>query len=868
MSEPNLTSFLSQSVFEASTTPCSSSTNTSSTLPRQLSKNAHNKQRLASKSYRIQKSAATSLHSLSGVKQLGVSRIPTNFGKSATNLRLDPIPSHVLFSIYECSKISDTKVGLCIIDFNLGIMNLFEFMDTQIYIRTIHKLHIFQPTEILLPSSSLSPYPSKLATLTRLNISETCKIRTSPPGFFNKKGGFDSIRRYMMDRHEESSKLTNLLDKDYSLRSAAAAISYSELVIAKADPTKRFRSLRINFGTFENTAVIDSNTIRSLELVENNISKGGLSLYKFLDSTCTAMGKRLLRNNILQPLTDKESINMRFESVRELMNEADLLEDLRTKMKGFQDLDILFTRLLSVNHAAIKPDQKINYVLMLKDALASIKSLSETMEGYTLQGTMLIEVQRVLENQFIRIIEDMITKYINSDCVWATSALEVQRQKTYAIKAGSNGLIDVSRDIYRSTIQEILEEIQQIGEKFNLDVNHDYDSTRGFYIKISKLTCPDVDGLPSALIKRVTKKGWIECTTLDIMKANVRLGNVVGEISLISEEIIYSLLDGIAKEIRRLFMISEAISILDLLCCFASVSKNKSYCIPKFSDVLIVEAARHPILEEVIPNFVANDVKAMENSCQLTIITGCNMSGKSVYLRQIPLLVIMVQIGCPIPAKGAEFPIFEKIHARLCNDSVGLCSSNFTFEMKEMAHIIDDASTGALIIIDELGGGSSIGDGFAISLALTEHLLSVKSVVFLSTHFLHIPRSLSRRPAVVHLHMESIRVGPNRLRASYRLSDQYESVNNYGIMAVSPLFNSKIVDESYRIATLLESRKEKMVGNSGEAVQRTDVELTNQVKLVFNFISTIESLHHIPKGQLFGQLKALQLYFINSFEGK
>ena len=868
MSEPNLTSFLSQPVFEASTTPCSSSANTSSTVPRQLSKNAHNRQRLASKSYRTQKSAATSLHGFSGARQPGVSRIPTNFGKSATNLRLDPIPSHVLFAIYECSKISDTRVGLCIIDFSLGIMNLFEFMDTQIYIRTIHKLHIFQPTEILLPNSSLSPYPSKLATLTRLNTSESCKIKASPSGYFNKKGGFDAVRRYMMDRHEEGPKLTNLLDKDYSLRSAAAAISYSELVIAKADPTKKFRSLRINFGIFENTAVLDSNTIRCLELVENNTSKGGVSLYKFLDSTCTAMGKRLLRNNILQPLTDKESVNMRFESVRELMNEVDLLEDLRAKMRSFQDLDILFTRLLSVNHAAIKPDQKINYVLMLKDALLSIKSLSVMLEGYTLQGKMLIEVQKVLENQFIQVIEDMIAKYVNIDCVWATSVLEIQRQKTYAIKAGSNGLIDVSRDIYKNTVQEILEEIQQIGEKFDLDVNHDYDSTRGFYIRISRLACPDVESLPSVLIKRIIKKGWIECTTLDIVKANVRLRNVVGEISLISEEIIYGLLDGIAKEIRRLFMISEAISMLDLLCCFASASKNKSYCIPTLSDVLVVEAARHPILEEVIPNFVANDVKAMENSCQLTIITGCNMSGKSVYLRQIPLLVIMVQIGCPIPAKDAEFPIFEKIHARLCNDSVGLCSSNFAFEMKEMAHIVDDASAGALIIIDELGGGSSIGDGFAVSLALTEFLLSVKSVVFLSTHFPNIPKSLSRRPAVVHLHMKSIRVGSNRLRASYRLSDQYESFDNYGIMAVSPLFNPKLVEESYRIATLLESRKEKMTRDSGEVVQKTDLELTNQVKLVFNYISTLESLPNNSKAQLLAQLKALQLYFINSFVDK
>lgn len=167
-----------------------------------------------------------------------------------------------------------------------------------------------------------------------------------------------------------------------------------EIISKSSRNLNAFRKLRIQFEGTENTMLIDSKTVRGLELVENKLDKNGISLWKFLDTTSTKMGQRSLRNSILQPLTDRGSIEMRLEALEELKANDDLLQKLRLEMKSLPDLDKLFSRLLCINHSAIKPDQRINYVLLLKETLQSVKSLKDALNDQLIQSRLISETKK------------------------------------------------------------------------------------------------------------------------------------------------------------------------------------------------------------------------------------------------------------------------------------------------------------------------------------------------------------------------------------------------------------------------------------------------------------------------------------------
>lgn len=274
-------------------------------------------------------------------------------------------------------------------------MYLSDFMDSQIYIRVVHKLQIYQPTEILIPSSSLAPTVSKLATMIKFNVAETVKIEEGSRKCFNSQDGLAAITKYLMDDTKKDLKIEEIIDKTFALCAASAAISYMEEIISKSSRNlNAFRKLRIQFEGTENTMLIDSKTVRGLELVENKLDKNGISLWKFLDTTSTKMGQRSLRNSILQPLTDRGSIEMRLEALEELKANDDLLQKLRLEMKSLPDLDKLFSRLLCINHSAIKPDQRINYVLLLKETLQSVKSLKDALNDQLIQSRLISETKK------------------------------------------------------------------------------------------------------------------------------------------------------------------------------------------------------------------------------------------------------------------------------------------------------------------------------------------------------------------------------------------------------------------------------------------------------------------------------------------
>lgn len=889
MNNSDLSSFISARCFDVTSAANSSS---SSYVSTSVAKNKYHAGKKSNKNLKTQSSLASSLSSLSspssrrgrkktanGSTKSQSRTTSTRYPSKGTSSRhctaaagtsiISNSPDRVLCCIFEISKDIGTRIGMCIINYNTGELILSDFMDSQIYIRTIHKIQVHQPTEILLPSSSLSPVVSKLATIIKFNVSDAVKINETSVRYFNSTDGLTAISKYIMENDEKNLRIEKVIDKTFALNATAAAMSYTNEIVSKATNygVIRFKKYRIKYECTENTMLIDPKTIRGLELVENNVDKKGLSFWKFMDSTSTKMGQRFLRNNILQPLTDKESIEMRLEAVKELESDTDLLDSLRAEMKLFQDLDKLFAKLLSINQAAVRSEQKINYAILLKSSIIIAKAIQRLLNETEVEARLLKETRQIFSSECISEIEEYINKYINEDCTWASSNLELENQRSYAVKSGANGLLDVSRQIYKNTIDEIMQEFENISKTYDMRLDYNFDASHGFYMKIKRHDIADVTSLPEMFINRVVKKNHIECTTLSTVKANARLKEVMSEISIISEQVVGELLGEIVKNISTLFMISEAVSILDLLCCFAYNARAHKYSVPQFSNKMILHNSRHPILDTLKNDFVPNEISSTKNSSSVQIITGCNMSGKSVYLRQVVLLSIMAQMGSEVPADYACFKIYTKIHARVCNDSMELCSSNFAFEMKELAYFLDDVDSTTLLVLDELGRGSSIGDGFCISLAVTEYLLKTKCTVFLSTHFQDIPNILKYKPCVRHLNMRAEIDSDSSMTMHYKLSDSLCTIENPGIRTVSKMFSPEIIERAYEIGNKLSADKLKnMKGRLTEQERIENIKTVNQMKKIHNLVELLQGYIDDDMQLSLESLKAVQSEFIKSFE--
>ncbi|CCF57327.1 hypothetical protein KAFR_0C03350 [Kazachstania africana CBS 2517] len=870
MSSSNLSSFINQKCFERSGGNYIGNSAKKPKLSPKLTRDGSRNREGTFKGRRlykrnVQTGESPSFYSscLTGTRY--ADQIMTNTTAFTSAVNLSTFPDRILCVIYECSKDIETRIGICTVNYNLGQMIFSEFVDSQIFIRTIHHIQIHQPTEIFLPSSSLAPTVSKLATLIKLNVAETVKLCEGPLKYFSTQCGISAINKLSIVENTKDLLKNEMLDKTYALAAIGAAVKYTDDVVKKSNNEfYHYSHFRMRYECSENTVLIDPKTIRGLELVENKIDKKGITLWSFLDKTSTKMGKRLLRSSILQPLTDNESISRRLEAVSELQKQQDVLELLRNAMKSYQDLDLLFSKLLSLNHTAIQSQQKINYVLLLKETIVITKTLQTRLEHYNMSNLLLSQINDILCNKSISEVGNLIDEYINEDCIWAKTNLELQNQRSYAVKCGANGLLDISRQIYKSIIDELLAIIENLSSEFSVELLHSFDAKRGFFIKISRSKFSDVSMLPPVFINKVTKRTYFECSTLEIIKMNARLKEVMLEITILSEEVVDRLLKKTVKKISVLFMLSEAVSLLDLLCCFAFNSSLYNYCIPRFTNTLFIEESRHPVLETSIKNFVSNRISSMKQSSSLQIVTGCNMSGKSLYLKQIALLCIMAQMGSPIPAKSALFPIFTKIHARVCNDTMELTSSNFAFEMKEMAYFLCDTDDKTLMVLDELGRGSSIGDGFAISMAFAEYLLKTKSTVFLSTHFQDIPKLLSTRAAVVHLHMQTD-VTSGQLTMHYKVCQSPFYIENSGLRVVKNLFKPIVLEEAHTIsAALLKNKKDSDETQKGQrSLDR--VTLTNQMKKIHNLVNILEG-YSIQQGRILNELKGLQNEFIHNFD--
>lgn len=308
-----------------------------------------------------------------------------------------------------------------------------------------------------------------------------------------------------------------------------------------------------------------------------------------------------------------------------------------------------------------------------------------------------------------------------------------------------------------------------------------YDPARQYYIQIPASELEE-GALPEVFINQFPKKKMVECQTLDLLKLNQKIVDSHHEVLQMSDGSIQDLIDNVREEIEPLFKACDAIAMLDMIASFAHLATTQDYCRPEMTLTLAVKNGRHAIREKIhAEKYIPNDAYATQQS-RFQIITGCNMSGKSTYIRALALMAVMAQIGSFVPASYASFPIFHKLFARISiDDSIEANVSTFAAEMREMAFILQNIDKRSMVIIDELGRGTSTRDGISIAIAIAEALVESEALIWFVTHFRDLATILAERNGVVNLHLAVDMGEANKMKMLYKIAHGCVQAEHYGL---------------------------------------------------------------------------------------
>ncbi len=468
--------------------------------------------------------------------------------------------------------------------------------------------------------------------------------------------------------------------------------------------------------TSENYLTFDVHTKRNLELVETIRNHDRMySLLWLLDKTKTAMGSRFLRFNIENPLTDMEELNRRYKIIEKLLTEFILKEELQRELDKVYDLERLAGR---INYGNVNARDMIQ----LKNSLQALPRISEILKeiDYGKNIETLDELYNILE------------KSINEDA-------PVSTKEGGLIKDGYSSELDEIKSIRSGSKDFILqlekEERERTGIK-NLRVG--YNRVFGYYIEISKGNVPLVKEEYNYERKQTLANSERFITPLLKEKENIILGAEEKIINL-EYKLFMEIRDEVKKYIGRIQKISRIIAEVDMMASLTTVAEENAFVKPTLTieDEIMIKDGRHPVVEKVShKDYVPNDI-IMGKDTNILLITGPNMAGKSTYMRQLAIIVIMAQIGSFVPAKKCVIPIFDKIFTRIgASDDLVSGESTFMVEMKEANTAISEATKNSLILFDELGRGTATYDGMSLAQAILEYIHdSVGAKTLFSTHY-------------------------------------------------------------------------------------------------------------------------------------
>ncbi|CAN9502162.1 unnamed protein product [Ophioblennius macclurei] len=715
-------------------------------------------------------------------------RTPGSAGAAGTSCSSASTTSgaSVIVAVVEGRGLARGEIGMASINLKCPELVLSQFADTGTYAKVIRKIHILVPVEILMPdTASEKGKGTKLFKLVTENFAAVA-FTAIQRKYFNERKGLEYIQQLCTP--EFGTVLMEVQAKYYCLAAAAALLKYVEFLQNSIYAPK---SLKVIFKGSEQTAMIDSASAANLELVVNNRDhRSDHTLLGVLNYTKTPGGARRLRSNILEPLVDVDTINIRLDSIQELLQDEELFFGLKNAVGHFLDIDQLLSVLVQIpkQETVQVAEAKITHIIQLKHTLDLVPQLRTALKNCN--TALLKAYSSTLEDNRFDMILEQIKTVINPDITYLKGSLNMRSQKCYAVRPDINEFLDISRRAYTEIVDDIAGLVNQIGEKYGFPTRTSFSTARGFFVqmKLEEAVLPE-GKLPTEFIKVTKHKNNYSFTTADLMKMNSRCDEALREIFHMSYVVICQLLSTVHQHIHCLYKLSDAISMLDMLLSLANACTISDYVRPEFTDTLAIKQGRHPVLERIAGQQPVSNNSYISEGSNFVIITGPNMSGKSTYLKQVALCQIMAQIGSFVPAEYASFRVADQIFTRIgVDDDFETNSSTFMMEMKEVSYIIHNASDRSLIIIDELGRGTSAEEGIGICHSVCEFLLSLKAFTLFATHYLELCQLESLYPNVENQHMEvqhtrSGDTGAENVVYTYLLNRGRSEERHYGLRA-------------------------------------------------------------------------------------
>ena len=463
---------------------------------------------------------------------------------------------------------------------------------------------------------------------------------------------------------------------------------------------------------------------RNLELTETMRSreKRG-TLFWVLDKTKTSMGRRLLRSSIEQPLLSVNAINRRLNAVTELTRNSILISELAAALDGVYDLERLMTRVVYGN-------PPVKDMIALGATTARLPAIKELLGE--VQCALLREIEQNIDP--LEDVARLIGSAIDPDS-------DIPLKEGGVIREGYDKQLDEARHLSKD-IRGILAEIEE-REKDATGIRTlriGYNRVFGYYIEVSNSFR---DQVPAHYIRKQTLTNAERYITEEIKELEERVLHAQQEAIDRATELYEQVRATVAAELPRIQQTAAAVAGLDMLCGLATVALNNNYCCPTvdLSDEIEISEGRHPVVEQLLDGvpFVPNDTKLNNRENQIAVLTGPNMAGKSTYMRQVALIVLMAQIGSFVPAASAKIGIVDGIYTRVgASDDLTTGQSTFMVEMSEVANILKEATEKSLLILDEIGRGTSTYDGMSIARAVIEYIADRKKLgakTLFATHY-------------------------------------------------------------------------------------------------------------------------------------
>ena len=463
---------------------------------------------------------------------------------------------------------------------------------------------------------------------------------------------------------------------------------------------------------------------RNLELTETMRSreKRG-TLFWVLDKTKTSMGRRLLRSSIEQPLLSVNAINRRLNAVTELTRNSILISELAAALDGVYDLERLMTRVVYGN-------PPVKDMIALGATTARLPAIKELLGE--VQCALLREIEQNIDP--LEDVARLIGSAIDPDS-------DIPLKEGGVIREGYDKQLDEARHLSKD-IRGILAEIEE-REKDATGIRTlriGYNRVFGYYIEVSNSF---KDQVPAHYIRKQTLTNAERYITEEIKELEERVLHAQQEAIDRTAELYEQVRATVAAELPRIQQTAAAVAGLDMLCSLATVALNNNYCCPTvdLSDEIEISEGRHPVVEQLLDGvpFVPNDTKLNNRENQIAVLPGPNMAGKSTYMRQVALIVLMAQVGSFVPAASARIGIVDGIYTRVgASDDLTTGQSTFMVEMSEVANILKEATEKSLLILDEIGRGTSTYDGMSIARAVIEYIADRKKLgakTLFATHY-------------------------------------------------------------------------------------------------------------------------------------